>query len=154
MVYLCHNSNLSTWKRDEIMHALQEIEHLLTTLTRAEKAQVLQWVVRDLGEAFPGIESTPNVCGGEPCIVRTRIPVWVLAQAKRLGTSAAELLRSYPTLRAEDLAMRGPMPVRTGKRSRNKSLPTKRRDGWHESMPTRTFPCQRWRSSGTRATMS
>ena len=49
------------------MHALQEIEHLLTTLTRAEKAQILQWVVRDLGEAFPGIESIPDVCGGEPC---------------------------------------------------------------------------------------
>jgi Protein of unknown function (DUF433) len=57
------------------MQALQEIEHLLTTLTRAEKAQVLQSVVRDLGDAFPGIESTPGVCGGEPCIVRTRIPV-------------------------------------------------------------------------------
>ena len=86
------------------MHTLQEIEKLLITLTRAEKAQVLQWVVRDLGEAFPGIESTPGVCGGEPCVVRTRIPVWVLVQAKHLGTSEAELLRSYPLLRAEDLA--------------------------------------------------
>jgi uncharacterized protein (DUF433 family) len=86
------------------MRALQEIEQLLTTLTRAEKAQVLQWVVRDLGDAFPGIESTPEVCGGEPCIVRTRIPVWVLVQAQRLGTSEAEILRSYPILRAEDLA--------------------------------------------------
>src|SRR2546430_13861755 len=86
------------------MHALQEIERLLPTLSRAEKAQVLQWVARDLGEAFPGIESTPGVCGGEPCIVRTRIPVWVLEQARRLGTSEAELLRSYPSLRAEDLA--------------------------------------------------
>ena len=85
------------------MHALQEIEKLLPTLTRAEKAQVLQWVVRDLGEAFPGIESAPGVCGGEPCIVRTRIPVWVLVQARRLGTSEADLLRSYPMLRAEDL---------------------------------------------------
>jgi uncharacterized protein (DUF433 family) len=86
------------------MQALQEIEHLLTTLTRAEKAQVLQWVVRDLGDAFPGIERTPGVCGSEPCIVRTRIPVWLLVQAKRLGTSEADLLRSYPKLRAEDLA--------------------------------------------------
>ena len=85
------------------MHTLQQIEKLLITLTRAEKAQVLQWVVRDLGETFPGIESTPGVCGGEPCIVRTRIPVWVLVQAKRLGTSEAELLRCYPVLRAEDL---------------------------------------------------
>jgi len=83
---------------------LQEAEKLLAQMTRAEKAQVLQWVVRDLGEAFPGIESTPGVCGGEPCIVRTRIPVWLLVQARRLGASEADLLRSYPTLRAEDLA--------------------------------------------------
>ena len=73
-------------------------------LSRSEDAQVLPWTARDLGDAFPGIESRPGVCGGEPCIVRTRIPVWVLEQARRLGTSEAELLRSYPTLRAQDLA--------------------------------------------------
>ena len=85
------------------MSALQEVEKLLSAMTRAEKAQLLQWVVRDLGDAFPGIESTPGVCGGAPCIVRTRIPVWVLEQYRRLGASEADLLRSYPTLRAEDL---------------------------------------------------
>ena len=46
----------------------------------------------------------PDVCGGEPCIVRTRIPVRLLEQARQRGTSEAELLRIYPTLRAEDLA--------------------------------------------------
>ena len=86
------------------MNALQEIERILAQLTRAEKAQVLQWVVRDLGDAYPGIDSTPEVCGGEARIVRTRIPVWLLVQARRLGATEAELLRSYPTLRAEDLA--------------------------------------------------
>ncbi len=86
------------------MSTIQEAEKLLSGLTRGEKAQLLQWVVRDLGDAFPGIESNPGVCGGEPCIVRTRIPVWVLEQARRLGTSEADLLRAYPTLRAEDLA--------------------------------------------------
>jgi uncharacterized protein (DUF433 family) len=85
------------------MDAMRQIEKLLRTLTRAEKAQLLQRVARDLGEAFPGIETNPNVCGGEPCVVRTRIPVWLLVQAKRLGTSEADLLRSYPSLRAEDL---------------------------------------------------
>lgn len=86
------------------MSKLQEAEKLLTVMSRAEKAQLLQWVARDLGDALPGIESIPGVCGGEPCIVRTRVPVWVLEQARRLGTSEAELLRCYPTLRAEDLA--------------------------------------------------
>jgi uncharacterized protein (DUF433 family) len=44
------------------------------------------------------------VCGGEACIVRTRVPIWVLEQARRLGVSEEDLLRSYPALRAEDLA--------------------------------------------------
>ncbi len=86
------------------MYSLSELEHIIAGLSRAEKAQVLQWVARDLVNAFPGIESIPGVSGGEACIVRTRIPVWVLVQARRLGTSEADLLRSYPVLRAEDLA--------------------------------------------------
>lgn len=85
------------------MSALGQVEKLLTTMTRAEKAQILQWVARDVGDALPGIESIPADCGGEPCIVRTRIPVWILEQARRLGASEAELLGAYPTLRAEDL---------------------------------------------------
>ena len=86
------------------MNTLDEMERLLSQMTRAEKAQMLQWVVRDLGDAFPGIESAPDVCGGEPRIVRTRIPVWVLVRARQLGTTEADLLRSYPALRADDLA--------------------------------------------------
>ena len=61
-------------------------------------------MVRDLGEAFPVITSTPGDWGEVSCIVRTCISVWGLVQARRLGTSEAALLRSYPTLRAEDLA--------------------------------------------------
>lgn len=69
----------------------------------AEKAQVLQWIARDFSGALPGIESTPDVAGGEPYIVRTRIPVWVLVQARKLGVSEADLLKMYPTSGAEDL---------------------------------------------------
>jgi len=36
-------------------------------------------------------------------IVRTRIPVWALARMRQLGATDADLLRAYPTLRAEDL---------------------------------------------------
>lgn len=86
------------------MSALQDAEKLLSGLTKAEKAQLLQWVVRDLGDAHPGIESNPDVCGGDPCIVRTRIPVWALERARQLGSSEADILRAYPRLRAEDLA--------------------------------------------------
>jgi uncharacterized protein (DUF433 family) len=86
------------------MKTLEQIEQMLPDLTRAEMAELAKKVVQSLGEAMPGIESTPDVCGGEPCIVRTRIPVWILVQSKRLGMSEADILRSYPTLRAEDLA--------------------------------------------------
>ncbi|MCL4789006.1 MAG: DUF433 domain-containing protein [Verrucomicrobia bacterium] len=86
------------------MSALEAAAEILAKLTRAEKAQLLRWAASDLNDSFPGIESRPGVCGGEPCIVRTRIPVWALEQARRLGVSEADLLRSYPTLRAEDLA--------------------------------------------------
>ena len=86
------------------MSPLQEVEKLLADMSRAEKAQLLQWVARDLGDAYPGIESTPGICGGVVRIVRTRIPVWTLERARQLGTSESDLLRAFPTLRAEDLA--------------------------------------------------
>ena len=86
------------------MSTAEETEKLLAQMTRGEKAALLQHVARELGDAFPGIDAVPGVCGGDPCIVRTRIPLWVLEQARRSGASEADLLRSYPTLRAEDLA--------------------------------------------------
>jgi uncharacterized protein (DUF433 family) len=85
------------------MTVLEKVQELLPTMSAGEKAQVLQWIARDIGGAFPGIESTPGVMGGEPCIVRTRIPVWVLVQARKLGSSEADILQAYPTLYAEDL---------------------------------------------------
>jgi len=86
------------------MTTLEKVEQLLSEMTRAEKVQLLHWITRDLSGAFPGIESTPGICGGEPRIPGTRIPVWVLVQYRKLGASDADLLRAYPTLRAEDLA--------------------------------------------------
>ena len=86
------------------MSTLQEAVKLIAGMTRAEKVQLLQWVVRDLGDTFPGVDARSGVCGGEACIVRTRIPVWVLEQARRLGTSEADLWHCYPALRTEDLA--------------------------------------------------
>jgi uncharacterized protein (DUF433 family) len=83
---------------------LQELEDMIATLSQGEKAQILQWIARDLGGAFPGIDSTPEISGGEARIVRTRIPVWTLVQLRQQGASEADILRSYPTLRAEDLA--------------------------------------------------
>jgi uncharacterized protein (DUF433 family) len=85
------------------MESLSDFEKMLPALSHGEKAQILKWMVRDLDDDFPGIDSRPDVCGGEPCIVRTRIPVWLLEQARRLGASEQALLVAYPNLRAEDL---------------------------------------------------
>ncbi len=85
------------------MTKLQNAQAAVAKLTRDEKAALVQDLVRDLGDRFPGIESRPDVMGGEPCVVRTRIPVWLLEQARRLGADEAELLRAYPTLRNEDI---------------------------------------------------
>lgn len=86
------------------MTSLKQAEQLLTEMTPAEKVQLLQWIARDLGSEAVGIEKTPGVVGGEPRIIGTRIPVWVLVQYRNLGASEADLLKAYPTLRAEDLA--------------------------------------------------
>ncbi len=50
------------------------------------------------------IQKTPGVMGGEACIRRTRISVWILVGYKKLGMSDAQLLEAYPGLTQEDLA--------------------------------------------------
>lgn len=50
-----------------------------------------------------GIEATPGVCGGDPRIAGTRIPVWGLEESRRLGMTEAEILVDYPSLTASDL---------------------------------------------------
>lgn len=49
------------------------------------------------------IEKNPGVMGGAACIRGTRIPVWLLHQAREMGESEADLLYNYPGLTAEDL---------------------------------------------------
>jgi uncharacterized protein (DUF433 family) len=73
---------------------------LVWELTAMRKATVLR--VR-VPEWHPGIDRSPDVCGGSARIIRTRVPVWALEAARRAGFTEADLLRSYPTLRAQDL---------------------------------------------------
>ena len=51
----------------------------------------------------PLIQKTPGVMGGEACIRRTRISVWILVGYRKLGMTDAELLESYPGLTQRDL---------------------------------------------------
>ena len=82
---------------------LKELEPQLAGLSRAEKAQVLQRLVQDIGNTWAGIDKTPAVVRGEACIVRTRIAVWMLENYRRLGWSEARILANYPSLHAADL---------------------------------------------------
>jgi uncharacterized protein (DUF433 family) len=82
---------------------LGDLQKLLPTLSPGERAQILKWIVQELGDTFPEVDSRPDVCGGEACIVRTRIPVWLLEQARRLGATEQALLAAYPSLRAEGM---------------------------------------------------
>lgn len=65
------------------MKTADEAEALLSRLTRGEKARLLQRVAQDLGDAYPGVDVIDEVCGGEPVIVRTRIPVWLLERYRQ-----------------------------------------------------------------------
>src|SRR5437773_11359827 len=47
--------------RTQIMDALERVERMLMELSPPEKARLLQRLARDIGHAFPGIESTPGV---------------------------------------------------------------------------------------------
>ena len=83
---------------------LKELQPQLLALNPEEKAQAIQLLAQSLSDFWPRIQKNPGVCGGDACIRQTRIPVWVLVNASRLGISEAELLEDYPTLRAADLA--------------------------------------------------
>ena len=82
---------------------LKELTPQLLALTHPEKTKAIQLLSQSLNPAWRGIARTPGVCGGTACIANTRIPVWVLVQAKSLGATESELLHDYPTLGATDL---------------------------------------------------
>lgn len=62
-----------------------------TTKSRAQK------------QLSPGIVKIHGVCGGNACIVRTRIPVWSIIEWQQMGCSNTKILKIYPTLTASDL---------------------------------------------------
>ena len=49
------------------------------------------------------IRMDPKVLGGAPCIAGTRIPVYAILQLVEAGYSHKRILKSFPSLSAEDL---------------------------------------------------
>lgn len=83
---------------------IKELEPQLLALSDSEKHCVVQLLSRPKTNPLLGIEKTPGVCGGSACIAGTRITVWGLVESQRIGYSEADLLTSYPTLSATNLA--------------------------------------------------
>jgi uncharacterized protein (DUF433 family) len=48
-------------------------------------ASMVTTVEQLLARLGSGIESTPGVCGGDPCVAGARIPAWTPEQYRRLG---------------------------------------------------------------------
>ncbi|MCD5408182.1 DUF433 domain-containing protein [Candidatus Bipolaricaulota bacterium] len=49
------------------------------------------------------IVSNPEICGGEPCVAGTRIPVWVVLSHLATGEDIDTVLRNFPRLTREDI---------------------------------------------------
>ncbi len=85
------------------MTALEEARSVVTKLSPEERRRLLEWLAHEPAELAPGIFCTPDVCGGEPCVGPTRIPVALLESYRREGMPDADLLAAYPSLNREDL---------------------------------------------------
>lgn len=49
------------------------------------------------------IISDPNVCGGDPCIKGTRIPVHIILSHLAAGDSIDVLLKNFPRITNDDI---------------------------------------------------
>jgi uncharacterized protein (DUF433 family) len=56
-----------------------------------------------MATAASWVMKTPNVCGGDACIRKTRITVWGLVEYRKLGLPDGEILRRLPDLTTADL---------------------------------------------------
>ena len=85
------------------MATLDELESAPFELPRAERVRLVQRLVGELSDVYPGIDTDPHVCGGDACIVHTRVPVWLLEQMRQSGLAESAILANYPALTAQDL---------------------------------------------------
>lgn len=52
----------------------------------------------------PAVTFTPGVCGGDPCVPKTRIPAALLYEYVRtLGWTVMDLVREYPQLQVQQV---------------------------------------------------
>lgn len=49
------------------------------------------------------IVSVPSICGGEPCVRNTRIPVHIILSHLAAGDDTETILKNFPNLTKEDI---------------------------------------------------
>lgn len=76
---------------------VDSLVQIIESLTPEERALLFERLSGKL------IQVTAGVCGGQPRIRNTRIPVWTLVAFRQQGADD-ELLRNYPTLTPSDLS--------------------------------------------------
>lgn len=86
-------------------NTLTQTEEIISELSENDKIQLLEWLEKEVKNGSSSILKTENIMNGAACIRQTRIPVWLLEQARRQGVTEAELLQNYPQLTASDLAI-------------------------------------------------
>jgi uncharacterized protein (DUF433 family) len=98
-----------------MMPQLQQLVKEFAELNPAEREELVFTLLEKLSVSrspllswpLSTVVKTPGVCGGAARMIRTRIPVWVIERMRQLGLSEIDILRSYPSLRAEDLVQAG-----------------------------------------------
>lgn len=77
---------------------VNSLVQIIESLTLEERNLLLERL------SSKSIQVMVSVCGGQPRIRNTRIPVWTLVTFRKQGADDQELLRNYPTLTPNDLA--------------------------------------------------
>jgi len=85
------------------VNTLSEAETVIAGFSRDDKRRLLTWLAREVDSGTGSINKNSDVMNGVACVRDTRIPVWLLEQARSQGVSEADLLHNYPGLTAEDL---------------------------------------------------
>ena len=49
------------------------------------------------------VTSNPNICGGEPCITGTRIPIHIILSHLAAGDNTEIILKNFPKISREDI---------------------------------------------------
>jgi len=81
----------------------QELEQQLLSLSPDEQLEAIHVLLKETSGSARNITKTGGVMGGDACLARTRIPVWLLVSYSQQGMSDGQILEAYPDLSATDL---------------------------------------------------